>query len=43
MNNKSKFEVGDWARVYDDHSIVTGGVKYVLTPNEGIRPRNILH
>ena len=35
MNSKSKFEVGDWAWVYDDHSTITGGGKHVIKPNEG--------
>ena len=35
MNNKSKFEVGDWAWPYDDHSTITGGGKHVIKPTEG--------
>ena len=35
MNEKSTFEVGDWAWLYDDQSTVTGGGKHVIKANEG--------
>ena len=27
MNNKTRFEMGDWVWVYDDHNTITGGGK----------------
>ena len=39
MNNKSKFELGDWAWGYDDHSTITGGGKHVLKPTKGSSPQ----
>ena len=39
MNNRTKFVVGDWAWVYDDHSTITGGGKHVLKPAEGSSAR----
>ena len=35
MNVYSKYEVGDWAWVYDDHSTVTEGGRHVLKQYEG--------
>ena len=34
MNRRPKFEVGDWVRVYDDKSTITGGGKHVLQTSE---------
>ena len=39
MNNESKFEIGDWAWVYDDHSTITGGGKPALKPTKGSSPQ----
>ena len=35
MNNKTRFETGDWVWVYNDHSTITGGEKHVIKPAEG--------
>ena len=35
MNNKTRFETGDWVWVYDNHSTITGGGKQVTKPAEG--------
>ena len=35
MNNKTRFETGDWVWVYDDHSTIMGGGKHVINPAEG--------
>lgn len=34
MNNRSKFNVGDWTWMYDDHSTITGEGKHVRKPTE---------
>ena len=34
MNRRPQFEVGDWVRVYDDKSPITGGGKHVLKTSE---------
>ena len=34
INRRPKCEVGDWVRVYDDKSTITGGGKHVLKTSE---------
>ena len=39
MNNRMKFVAGDWARVYGDHSTITGGGTHVRKAAEGSSAR----